>query len=289
MILVYQMAKVASRSWVEAAGLARENETPPLHCHYLLSANRTRIQAVFDRPAGCQTIANMLLPRNLLRNGAAAWDQLETARQQRRPIRVIAGMRDPVARSLSLIMFMADFYGHTSRPLGPRAAMAADYVVDSLRDAWCAVLERREPSGTFEWLLWYLIGGYRCWFQDELGAAFGVDILLTSFRPECSVQQVRADGADILLYRVEDMHVGASGHSALLASAGAFLGTALTALPRINTSATRRSHLLSEEVLRKFTLPDAMLDAIYGEPVVRHFYSAEDIARFRRRWSVKAD
>ncbi len=288
MILVYQMAKVGSRSWVEAAKPAAGSDAQPLHCHYIVPANRARIQAVFSRPADYQTIANMLLPRNLLRVGASVWDQVATARQQRQPIRVVCGTRDPVARSISLIMFMADFYGHTTRPFGPRAAMTAGTVIDSLREVWRMVLERREPSETFEWLLWYLIDGFRDWFQDELGAAFDVDILLTPFHLDRSSQRVSTAGADILVYRVEDMHPGAAGYPALLTSAGDFLGTAVPGLPRINTSTTRRSHALSNEVRQRFSLSGEMLDAIYSQPMVRHFYRTEEIRQFIRCWSAKA-
>jgi hypothetical protein len=58
------------------------------------------------------------------------------------------------------------------------------------------------------------------------------------------------------------MRVGAASHPTLLASAGEFLGKALGALPRVNTNATRRYH--TQAVRRQFSLPDAMLDAIYG-------------------------
>jgi hypothetical protein len=64
-----------------------------------------------------------------------------------------------------------------------------------------------------------------------------------------------------------------------------FSRTALTSFPNVNTSTTRRSRALSEEVRRQFWLPDEMLDAIYGEPVVQHFYDRDEILAFKQRWS----
>jgi hypothetical protein len=283
-ILLYQMAKVASRSWTEAAKSAPENSVP-IHCHFVLPCNRERIAAVFGLPAAQQTIANMLLPRELLGSGASAWERIESARQGHEKIRVVSGMRDPVARSISLILFMADFYGHVSCPLSPRAHMTADYVVGYLQENWRWVLERREPDQTFEWLLWYLTDAFRTWFASEFGAVLGVDVLKGAFRAQEAMQRMSTSWADIFIYRVEDMLTASFGHTHLLAEASKFLETTLTGFPNINTSAARRSRALSEEVRRQFWLPDEMLNAIYGEPVVQHFYNRDEILGFKQRWN----
>ncbi len=278
------MAKVASRSWFEAA-----KEFHPVHCHYVVPENRQRIEAVFLLPPAQQTIANMLMPRNLLRVGASAWRQIESARRNGERIRVISGMRDPVARSISLIVFMADFHGHVSRPLSPHVEMSPEYIVGALQENWRSVLERDEPRQTFEWLLWYLTNGFRIWFTEELGAVFEVDVLEGECNARAGAQRVSASGAEILLYRVEDMLPSASGYAGLLAQASSFLETPVTAFPNINSSATRRSRALSEEVRRQFWLPDDMLDAIYAEPAVRHFYTRDETVAFKKRWRARLD
>jgi hypothetical protein len=280
------MPKTASRSWIEAAktALAQENAVP-IHCHYVLPSNRDRIAAVFSLPPAQQTIANMLMPRALLRTGASAWAQIESARQGRENIRVVSGTRDPVARSISLTVYMADFFGHVSCPLSPRADLSADYVVSYLQETWRLVLERREPDQTFEWLLWYMTDGFRSWFASELGVVFGVDVLKGAFERQEATQRMNTSSADVLIYRIEDMRPEASGYARLLAQANTFLGTSLNSFPNVNTSTTRRSRGLSEEVRRQFWLPDEMLDAIYGEPVVQHFYDRDEILAFKQRWS----
>jgi hypothetical protein len=285
-IFLYQMPKAASRSWIEAAktALAAENAVP-IHCHYAHPSNRDRIAAVFALPTAQQTIANMLMPRALLRMGASAWAQIESAWQGRENIRVVSGTRDPVARSISLIVYMADFFGHVSSPLNPRADMSADYVVSYLQETWRWVLERREPDQTFEWLLWYMTDGFRSWFASELGVVFGVDVLKGAFERQDAMQRMNTSSADVMIYRVEDMRPEASGYARLLAQASTFLGTSLNSFPNVNTSTTRRSRALSEEVRRQFWLPDEMLDAIYGEPVVQHFYDRDEILAFKQKWS----
>lgn len=287
MILVHQMAKVASQSWVQAVQPAAAAEgVKPFHCHFMAPANRRRIAAAYDMPETSRTIANMVMPRNLLRTGAAAWDGLSAARLRQERIRVVAGMRDPVARSVSLILFMADFYGHNSRPLGPHVAMSADYVADTLLETWRAVLERREPATTFEWLLWYLTGAFQTWFSEEFGAVHGVDLLAGAARPWGGTHRIDTAGLEILLYRAEDVAPSAPGHADLLATASAFLGMPLGGFPSVNTSDTRRSRLLSAEVRDRFRLPGELVDAIYDAPIVRYFYRDNDIAAFKRRWQA---
>ncbi|MGP0070943.1 MAG: putative capsular polysaccharide synthesis family protein [Bryobacteraceae bacterium] len=287
MILIYQMAKVASRSWEVAAKspLATENE-PPVHCHYVVPRNRERIQAILDLPADRQTIYNMLLPRNILRAGASGWKQIDSARRRQQNTKIVSGMRDPVARSISIITFMADFFGHVSRPLSPRVAVSLEYVVESLQENWRWVLERREPDQTFEWLLWYLTDAFRSWFPDELGAAFGIDVLEGTFQRQDAMQRISTPETDIFIYRVEDMLPEAHGYSRLLEQASAFLETKLTSFPAVNTNSTRRSRELSAEVRRQFWLPADMLDAIYSEPIVQHFYDGDEILAFKKCWSA---
>jgi hypothetical protein len=286
-IVVYQMAKVASRSWVEAANLAAPTKgSLAIHCHYAAPRNRERIEAVFGWPAAQQTIANMYLPRNLLRVGASVWERIESARRRQERIRVVSGMRDPVARSISLIVFMSDFYGHVSRPLSPRTVVSAEFVVAWLQENWRLVLEHKEPGQTFEWLLWYLTDGFRSWFAGELGATFGVNVMDGTFHRRDAAQRMRAPEADILIYRVEDMLPEAPRYGRLLAEANTFLETTLTSFPKVNSSSQRRSRELSAEVRRKFWLPADMLDAIYSEPVVQHFYDCDEILAFKKLWSA---
>ncbi len=285
MIVIHQMAKVASQSWVQAARMSATFEgTAPVHCHFIVPANRQRIAAAYDVAESQQTIANMLLPRNMLRAGASAWSRIGAAQQAGRAIHVIAGTRDPVARSISLIVFMADFYGHVSRPLGPRAAMTADYVIEMLKRTWQDVLDCREPEASFEWLLWYLTGAFRFWFREEFGVAYGVDLLEGQDRAFAGTCRIDTGATKILIYRAEDMKPAAPGHSSLLTAASAFLENPLSDFPNVNTSDTRRSRALSEEIRTRFRLPADWLEAIYSEPIVRRFYSDAEIDTFKMRW-----
>jgi hypothetical protein len=250
----------------------------------MVPSNREQIATAVKGPSARQTISNLLVANDTLRRGAAAWARVLSARQAAETIRVISGIRDPVARSISIIIFMSDFYGHLNEPLNPRVTMTPEYVIEYLRENWRLVLEGRAPNGSFEWLLWYLTGAYRIWFAEELGVAFGVDVLTGEFTPGEAPQRITTSAADILIYRVEDMQPAAPGHSVLLEQASAFLGASVHAIRAFNTSSTRRSREISEAVRRRFSLPLYMLEAIYHEAVVRHFYSPDEIRLFTARW-----
>ena len=118
MILIYQMLKVASRSWLEAARPAAALEgSEPLHVRFVNPRTLAMLEGLEKAPPGQQTIANLIMLRDTLRKGVEARAAIDGALARGETIRVISGMRDPVARSLSLVHFYADFYGDTSRKL----------------------------------------------------------------------------------------------------------------------------------------------------------------------------
>jgi hypothetical protein len=282
------MAKVASMAWVEAARPAVERMgAAPVHAHFLTEPNLQAIAEILAAPPEENTIANPLIARVVVRKGRQGMAQIEVARQRKQEILVVTGMRDPVARSLSLLTFFADFCGHTGGALSARDGASADAVCAVLGELWRAVLAGAEPAGSFERLVWRMIGAYRNWFSEELGAVFDVDIFSAPFPPGGGAQRLSARGVDVLAYRAEDMTPGAPARRALQDAAESFLGAPNFALPEVNTAATRRSYPLYTQTRERFRLPAATLDAIYDVPAVTHFYRAHEIAEFKARWSSR--
>jgi len=134
-------------------------------------------------------------------------------------------------------------------------------------------------------LIAFLVGAYRTWFSDELETVLGVPLGKSSCHPPKSVERLSGEGVEVLLYRVEDMHPDAPAHSALLAQASEFLGVPISALPKLNTAATRRSFERYDAARRLLRLAKPTLDAIYGHPIVSRFYSASEVDAFKAKWS----
>jgi len=290
MIVVYQMAKVASMAWVESArAAAKLAGTPPAHVHFLNERNLRIIETILAIPPPDNTFINLLPVRSVLRQGIKGNVRISDARKRGQQIRVITGMRDPVARSLSLLSFFADFSGHIGRSLSARDGASADHVCAVLGEFWRLVLAGTVPRGSFEQLLCHMIGAYRTWFCEELNAIFDLDIFSGPFSASSGMQRLHGGGVEVLAYRSEDLAPGAPARRALFDAAQAFLGTPAVALPEVNTAATRRSYPLYTQVRERFRLPLAMLDEIYDAPVVRHFYGVEEIAAFKARWQAHSE
>ena len=282
MIIVHQMAKVASMAWVEAARLAG---TEPEHTHFLTGRNLEYIAALLQSTEPENTIVNPLMVRTILRKGQRGATALGAARQRGQDIRVITGMRDPVARSVSVLSFFADFCGHAGHRLSARDGADADVVCTALAELWRRVLAGTPPAGSFDRLMWLLIGSYRTWFEEELQAVFDVDVLTgTPFPAREGVQRLRGPQVEILVYRAEDMLPEAPARQYLLEAARELLSVPALTLPQVNTAETRRSYPLYSQTRERFRLPASMLDEIYAPPVIGHFYSPAEIAAFKAKW-----
>ena len=178
MILVYQMAKVASIAWVEGA---RNQGLSSIHVHYLTDRSLSWLEELLQPNSPDDTIVNPLMLRHVVRSGRAAVAEIAAARARGERIQVITGIRDPVARSLSLLFFFADFCGHRNRRLNARSGAGPEDTCRFLRELWEKVLAGSMPAGRFEQLLWFMMGSYRDWFTSELQAVFGLDIRSSGF------------------------------------------------------------------------------------------------------------
>jgi hypothetical protein len=287
MIVVHQMAKVASLAWVEAAReVAAQQSTVPIHSHFITGKNLDEITSALTLPGDRQTISNLLIPRDFVRKGRSAAIAIAGARMEGRDIQLISGIRDPVARSLSVMSFLADFCGHRRRPLSGRDAGASvEEVVDVLVRTWQSIYTGDVPHESFEWLLFRMVGLFRSWFTEELLDPLGVDVRAAKSAGGGALRACNAN-VQALFYRVEDMVAGVQSYDRLRSSASDFLQAPLAPWPLINRSESRhRSQAFNERVRAAFRLPTGILDAIYNEPIVALFYQPAEIAAFRRSWS----
>ena len=154
LIVVHQMAKVASLAWVEAARpTAKRGGGVPLHTHYLTERNLAAVEAIVNAAGGANTIVHLLVVRTIARKGRAAAAAVAQAAGGRR-----ADRRDRrhalVARSISLVSFLADFCGYASGPLSARDEASPVAVCAFLhgREIWDAVLMgRSRPAVSSAW------------------------------------------------------------------------------------------------------------------------------------------
>lgn len=283
LLLVYQMAKVASMSWM-ALGQSHFAATDAAHIHYLAEDNRAYLHAQREATGPEQTIRRPFLMRQRWEINARTRALLPRAILQKRPILIVTGVRDPVARSVSWLFFMSDLWGHRQDRLSLRDGGQVEDLQKLFLEVWEQVFQAEEPADTFSRLLRFYFKAYSFWFQRELARMLGIDALGASF-PAGPARRIITQGrTQTLIYRVEDMAPGSPGHTLLRADIEAIAGAHVPSFPVYNTGLSRRSGDLYRAFVQSLRVPAHMLDRIYGDPVVRYFYSDQEVDGFRGRW-----
>ena len=193
----------------------------------------------------------------------------------------------PVDRAASALFFYADFYGHTQIGLSYRDGVSLDFLNRYFIEAWRAALGGDMGGNTFDERIRGTFLRFRHWFDTEIESVFDIDIHQYPFDAERRSAVARKDGVHLFCYRVEDMAPGDIGWPLLAAAASDFLGARITSLPRLNAAEGRRSRGLYAQFREQLVMPDDMLTQIYAEPILRHFYSNDELARLQARWSKR--
>jgi hypothetical protein len=285
MILVFQMAKVASRSWMRVLNTAFP-ERPVIHFHTMSEMSTARIDAIVQETGSNQTIRHMSLPR-LGRPPQQIEPFVENGAWVGPPVDIVAGIRDPVARAVSVVGFLTNRLGYTRGEVTVRDNGTAENL-NTLFFEVLRVAQGKDGQGeddhgdTLVRILAHAVFDYRRWFQEELMPAFGIDISRMDFDRDARV--LRHDGRHrLLVYRVEDL-VAPETARVVTRTAGAFFGREVGDIPADDISHEGRYRALYKEFAQSVRLPEADLSWFYDHPTVEKFYTPREIAVFRRRW-----
>ena len=284
LLLVYQMGKVASWSWM-ALGRQHFGVGEAAHVHYLAPASLSFLRRQYEASGPGQTLLRRMPLRAMLHSSERARALITGSHGAERPVVLVTGIREPVARSISLLFFLADFAGYSRGGLSWRDGASLQDVERAFIAIWERILGEDWPEDTFGSLAQFVIGIYRSWFDRELAAVLGIDVARAEFPPGPARRLFAQGAARVLVYRVEDMLPGSPGYVLLRADLEALSGQACPAFPTQNVAASRRAGEFYRAFQARLRMPARLLDRIYGQPAVERFYSPAEIARFRRRWS----
>lgn len=166
-------------------------------------------------------------------------------------VKVVTLMRDPIARHVSGMFQSHHVAGF---PVGD-----ASDALDTLRAQF---VEGRPEKYAFTW------------FDREIKAVLGIDIYAHPFDREAGYTRITTPRADILVMTTERL-------SELIPTVlSDFVGESL----RVHNARRRRDKMYAC-VKSNFTLPDKVVQRVYGNPRMQHFYTNEQIAHFMRRWT----
>jgi hypothetical protein len=183
--------------------------------------------------------------------------------------KVITMIRDPVARNVSAFFENLELFGFDYR-----SRLQSDSI-----DAIMPDLERlfREQyvdgSGATR-----VDSDPLTWFDEELKTVFDVDVFKRAFPVQQGFAIYHAPKAEILMMRLKDLnqHAGAAFKR--------FLGIETQLQPRDNVAAEKDYAPLYQRFLETFEMPESYLDQMYTSKVSQHFYTDEELERFRSRW-----
>lgn len=201
--------------------------------------------------------------------------RLEAARRTGERIIVLSGVRDPIARSLSvaiqnLQVFFPDLVGCAD-------TKAVHALSSALSDLW----QRRDPQAdAVRSMAEAMIQAPLHWLEDELEAGFGFALGRQPFDRARGYTIYRAGNATLLLFRHED------APAAIEAGLKSLFPDERFAIPAENVTAEKPTGPLYAALLENFRLPRAFLQDLYARPAVRAFYDDDEIAAAIARWSV---
>jgi hypothetical protein len=287
-IIVFQMGKVASIAWSDAIKAALPG-AETYHLHHLNPAAVEAFRSRLHRTGEAQTMQHIralegqvdhISAGHQAKFGDGRWTEIGK-------LQIITGIREPVDRSISGLFYLADFIGHRNLALSFRQKASVDVLAQYFTDMWRQSLSGRLPTTSFEEEVCDGFLQYRNWFDRELNEIFHLDVTHRSFDFERRCLTLSQGNLELFCYRFEDLKEGSEAWEKLSASVSGFLGAAIPGLPKSNTTQNRRARDHYAAFRKQITLPDDMLEEIYSAPILRVFYSADELDGFKLRWRAR--
>jgi len=273
-LLVYQMGKVGSTTIVnslEAAGDVRSKYSI-YHVHWL-SPDRLLYEEELYKQAkemysghwlpahrfhpGYVWLGERLSRRILLRSDRTKWT-------------IVTLLREPISRNISSFFQNVDTllsYDYRSK----LRSTSREMVVEDLRRLF-------DKNYLHDGAIEQFDANPLTWFDTELKSVFDVDVYSSKFPTDKGYATYDTPRARVLLLRLEDL---ARNHSEAFKT---FLHITDFTLVTKNTGRTKEYSDLYEAFVRDLVLPTNYLDKVYESKYTRHFYTEQEIERFRARW-----
>ncbi|WP_455172277.1 putative capsular polysaccharide synthesis family protein [Azospirillum largimobile] len=189
-------------------------------------------------------------------------------------VTIVSGVRDPIARSISVAMqnLEADF----ADCLAATAEATAEALAARIGDLWLRDTPDGDPNRLY---LERMIRAPLIWFREEIEKPFGFDLRAHAFDRERGYSILTRGNVRLLLFRHESAPTAIQNGLAEL-----FPGMEFQ-LPHSNDGTTKPTSEIYRALKSRFRLPRPALEAIYSHPNVSSYYGAEEIAGAIDRWS----
>lgn len=255
-VLVYTMGKVGSRTIGDTIRSA-EPGFGVYHVHFLtkeqLDLREEGVRSDFRRlnKLKFHVVVGQHF-RKLLEGGL-----------ERRRLRIVTAVRDPVSTHISSF-----FHLLYRNPLFDYREIHREDLRGAVKKLTGLYLEDLSPERVTRW------------FDFEMKAALGLDVYAAPFPRERGYAIYRGDHPDTLLIKAECLD------TSLPDALREFFGKLPFSQTDSNRARDKDYHRLYTAFRREIRLPRQFLDSMYSSPYARHFYSDDEISRFRGHWKV---
>jgi len=174
-------------------------------------------------------------------------------------LRIISVVRDPLAAKAS------SFFQNIER-------REPELYAECLETQDSTPLLEKFDSGTYRRLYW---------FDREIRQPFGLDVFATPFSREDGFCIYTHDRVKLLVMKLEMLD------DCVSEAMSAFLGIDDFVLKNANVGSAKSYAQLYADFVKRNIYPDEAIEAAYTNDYVKHFYTAEEIDRFRAKWRWK--
>jgi hypothetical protein len=172
-------------------------------------------------------------------------------------VRVITLVREPIADNISMFFQLLDHYLR-SRDLGEQPSIAL------LHEIFLSEYIHTRPI---------------IWLDAELKTTLNVDVYGHAFPKERGHVRISTEKVDLLVLKCE---IDDETKSRAIAD---FLGLEELELVRSNVAENKSYADTYQQFKERIKIPEPLLSRMYESKYAQHFYSPEEIVRFRKRWS----
>ena len=265
-VLLYQMGKVGSKT-IQRSLEALDLDSPIYHAHFLTPDRVKKTEKERRKYFGTERMG-------LLRH---VWLYQYLLKQIARGLngkkwKIVTLTREPISRNISTFFENLDV-----KPLGDghRYRIQSDYYgfgivldIEHLDELVQLFLERLYHDRPL------------VFFDEEIKSMFGIDVFATQFPISKGYKIYEEEHADVLLIRLENLNDCAAE------AFERFLGIKGFTLTHANIAGEKVYAPIYRRFRDSIVLPESYVERMYGSKYMRHFYSKEEIARFRAKWET---
>jgi len=261
-LVVLQMGKVGS-STVVAALRSGLSDHYVHHVHFLAEDWIERVEEqyrVAGKVAGGYTLDEHVSASRYLA------DNLQRDCGGEKPL-LISLTRDPIARNVSSFFQAFPVYFPVQNSLQNSSGTMEEFSEEELSSMFLNKFGKQRHQVPLTW------------FDEHICKGFGLDVFATPFDKSLGYKVLENEQCRLLLLTMEKL----PGN--LIGGMSELLGRSVAVGAQENVAADKGYGDTYADFKKRLRLPSAYIDDMYKSTMVEHFYTDEDVAKFRLQWT----